>query len=132
MAPRISISDQVKLERTAPDFDLTFLHERIPLGELIRSRVFREVKDCNAKVFEHFHGPVQPTETEQTLSGHRFLTKIRTIGGQVPFQLALGAFEAGGFLVLVDNQQVTDLDAELHLTTASEVVFLELVPLVRG
>jgi hypothetical protein len=132
MAPRISICDQVNLDRTAPVFDLSFLDERIPLRELIRSRVHQEVKDFNAEHPEHFRGPVQPTDTERTSNGFRFQSKGRAIDWKVQFELALTAFEAGGFLVLVDDKQVTDLDAEINLTMATEAVFLKLVPLVGG
>ena len=132
MAPTISISDQVNLDRTATVFDLSFLDERVSLRELIRSRVHQEVKDFNAEHPEHFRGLVQPTDTERTLNGFRFQTKVRAIDWQVQFDLAVEAFESGGFLVLVDDKQVTDLDAEINLTVATEAVFLKLVPLVGG
>ena len=132
MAPMITICDQVNLDRTAPVFDLSFLDERVSLRELIRSRVFQEVKDYNVNRPEHIRSLVQPTDTEQTLNGFRFMKEARPIDWQVQFDLAIEAFEAGGFLVLVDESQVTDLHTEINLTVATEAVFLKLLPMVGG
>jgi hypothetical protein len=44
----------------------------------------------------------------------------------------LRAFARSRFLLLVDDQQATDLDQELLLTVESQLTFIKLVPLVGG
>lgn len=46
--------------------------------------------------------------------------------------VAVAAFERNGFVVLVDERQVEELDSPVRLTPASIVTFLKLVPLVGG
>jgi hypothetical protein len=46
--------------------------------------------------------------------------------------LVLRAFARSRFLLLVDDQQATDLDQELLLTVESQLTFIKLVPLVGG
>ncbi len=67
---RLTISDASTLGGEAPVFVLDFLTERITVRELIRSRVYQEVKDYNTQQPEYFRGLVQPTEAEQTLNGY--------------------------------------------------------------
>ncbi|MDQ1008844.1 hypothetical protein QFZ82_003329 [Streptomyces sp. V4I23] len=45
---------------------------------------------------------------------------------------AVEAFGRGGFLVLVGDRQITELDETVDLGAATEVTFLRLVPLVGG
>lgn len=42
------------------------------------------------------------------------------------------AFSRNGFVVLVGDRQVEDLDAGVGLPAGTEVTFLKLVPLVGG
>lgn len=114
-----------------PIFVLDFLTERITVRELIRIRVYQEVKDFNTKKTEYFCGLVQPTETEQTLNGFR-MRKPRQIDWEQQFEQAIAAFEGNGFLLLVDDEQATELDEEIVITPETTVTFLKLVPLVGG
>jgi hypothetical protein len=79
-----------------------------------------------------FHGLVQPTETERTLNGFRLRAPGQVIDPERQFLSAVEAFGRNGFLVLVGDRQVEELDAELDLRTDTEVCFLKLVPLVGG
>jgi hypothetical protein len=45
---------------------------------------------------------------------------------------AVEAFGRNGFVVLVGDRQVEDVDEELSLDDASDVAFVRLVPLVGG
>ncbi|MBC2901415.1 hypothetical protein [Streptomyces cupreus] len=47
-------------------------------------------------------------------------------------ELVLKAFAANGFLLLVGERQLTELDEEVDLTADTEVTFLKLIPLVGG
>ena len=122
-------------ETTAGDrsdaWHLEIFEERLPLRELIRRRVFQEVAEHNARDGDTFRGLVQPRDTERTLNGFR-MREHRHIDPQAQFDLAVEAFSRNGFVVLVDDRQVEDLDAMIDLRLGSTVTFLKLVPLVGG
>jgi hypothetical protein len=112
-------------------WELVVAEERLPLQEVICRRVGDEVARYNAMAGEVFQGLVQPTDTERLLNGYR-LRERRTIDPQAQCRLALEAFGRNGFLVLVGDRQVEDLDAVIELGAGVEVSFLKLVPLVGG
>ncbi|MGW2255708.1 hypothetical protein ACWCXH_36985 [Kitasatospora sp. NPDC001660] len=106
--------------------------ERLTLRELIRRRVVQEVAEHNARRPEVFHGLVQPTQAESPLNGYRLRAPDHAVDPERQFLSAVEAFGRNGFLVLVGDRQVEELDAELDLRTDTEVCFLKLVPLVGG
>lgn len=113
------------------ELTLEFLTERITVRELIRSRVYQEVSEHNAALSGLLCRPEQPTAIERTLNGDR--TRERTaIDWEARCALALDAFLRNGFLVIVDDRQVAELDEEIVLCHGSRVSFLKLVPLVGG
>ncbi|MFC7262650.1 hypothetical protein [Streptomyces lutosisoli] len=105
--------------------------ERLALRELIRRRVFQEVAEYNARTPGVFQGLVQPRDAERVLNGYALRTS-RRIDSEVQTELALKAFAGNGFLVLVGDRQVTELDEEIELVLGTEVTFLKLVALVGG
>ena len=99
------------------------------LREIIRLRVQQEVARFNAADYKMFQGLVQPEESERILNG------VRTrpvLDWQRQFAKAVTAFQGNGFLVLLDDRQIMDLDETLHLTAQSKITFLRLVPLIGG
>ncbi|EKX62397.1 hypothetical protein Sipo8835_42965 [Streptomyces ipomoeae] len=111
---------------------LEIAEERVTVGELIRRRVFQEVAEFNARTRpEVFQGLVQPEDTERVLNGYALRTP-RRIDPEKQTDLALRAFAGNGFLVLVGDRQVTELDEVIDLALGTEVTFLKLVPLVGG
>jgi hypothetical protein len=110
-------------------FNLEFLDETITLREFIRRRVFEDVKDYNA-CQSVFRGLIQPSALEQSLNGP---AKERPkLDWERQYEKAIEAFMGRGYIVLVDDAQVDDLDKDLELRTGTEVTFLKLVPLVGG
>ncbi|MFE0249746.1 hypothetical protein [Streptomyces sp. NPDC059010] len=110
---------------------LEIAEERLTVRELIRRRVFQEVAEYNARTPEVFQGLVQPRDAERVLNGYALRT-ARRIDPEAQTELALKAFAGNGFLVLVGDRQVTELDAEIELALGTEITFLKLVPLVGG
>lgn len=114
---------------------LTLLTETITVRELIRSRVYQEVKDYNTRRPDTFNTLVQPTDAEKTLNGYR-LRQPRTINWETQFEKALAAFQSQGFIVLVDDRQMEDLDEVIEIKPGTQVSFLmsflKLIPLVGG
>jgi hypothetical protein len=115
----------------AEGFTLDVPAECITVRELIRTRVYREVRDYNLHRPEHFRGLVQPTDTERTLNGYRVRTG-RTIDPQKQFERAIESFYRNGFLVLVNDRQVDEVEEEIEVAPETTVTFLKLVPLVGG
>ena len=131
MPATLTIRDESTGGKTLREFDLEVLTERITVRELIRSRVYQEVKDFNTRQPDSFHGLVQPTDAERTLNGFR-LRKKRQIDWKKQFDEAIQAFTAGRILVLCNNQQLDDLEAEIEINPQTDVSFLQLTPLVGG
>jgi hypothetical protein len=110
---------------------LEIFEERLPLREVIRRRVFQEVAEFNADQPELFQGLVQPSDTERELNGYR-MRQRRRVDPEEQFLRAVEAFSRNGFVVLVDDRQVEELDHEVELRMGTEITFLKLVPLVGG
>lgn len=127
----LNIRDSNTLGNEGPVFVLDFLTERITVRELIRSRVYQEVKDYNTKQPDYFQGLVQPTDAEQTLNGYK-LRQPRQIDWEKQLEKAIAAFQSNGFIILVDDEQVTELEEEITVAPETDVTFLKLVPLVGG
>jgi len=113
--------------RSAGEFQ--FEAETLTLREIIRRRVQQEVERFNRSDIEVFRGLIQPEETERILNGVR---ERPVLDWQKQYARALAAFQGNGFLVFVDDRQITDLDETVHLTAQTKVAFLKLVPLMGG
>ena len=102
------------------------------MRELIRSRVYQEVKDHNAKRSSTaFSGLVQPGETEVALNESR--PRVRPqVDWKRQFETAVSAFEQGRILVLVGDRQAESLEEPIELKVTTQVTFIRLVPLVGG
>jgi hypothetical protein len=102
----------------------------LTLRELIRLRVQQEVERFNQSDTKVFRGLLEPHETERLLNPER--PSHRRLDWETQFATAIAAFRTNGFVVLVDDAQVTDLDERLDLRPETKVTFLKLVPLIGG
>jgi hypothetical protein len=125
----LSILDETTAGERRSAGDFHFDTSTSTLRELIRRRVQQEVDRFNQSDYEVFQGLIQPEETERMLNGVR---ERPILDWQKQYAKAITAFKGNGFLVLVDDRQITDLDEPLHLTAQTKVAFLKLVPLVGG
>ena len=132
MATTLTIRDEEMTGKTINEFSLDFLTEHITVRELIRSRVYQEVKDHSTQQNQtEFRGLVQPTDAERTLNGFR-LKKPRQIDWNQQFERAIEAFKKNQILILVDDLQVESLDEQIEVKTDTKVSFLRLSLLVGG
>ena len=133
MLTLLNVQDQstASLGKTEHTFRVRVSGETIRVRELIRSRVYQEVEQYNSRQPEVFRLLVQPGDAERAGSGFR-MPRPRFINPDEQFETTLEAFERNGFVVLVDNRQVDDLDAEIALHPETMITFLKLVPLVGG
>lgn len=127
----VTIADETTSGERGGTWVLDIAEERLALREVIRRRVFQEVAEYNARQPAVFRGLVQPAGAELTRDGYT-LREPRHVDAQAQYLLALKAFGRNGFVVLVGDRQVEDLDAEVDLPARTEVTFLKLVPLVGG
>ncbi len=67
----------------------------------------------------------------RTLNGYH-LKSTNRLDWQAHYQKAIEAFTRHGYLVLVNDKQVADLDASVELHAGTKVTFFKLVPLVGG
>lgn len=127
----VTFVDETTAGERGTAWHLEIFEERLTLREIIRRRVFQEVAEHNAAGAEVFRGLIQPGDTERALNGPQPKTH-RRVDAEKQFARAVEAFSRNGFVVLVDERQVEELDTELQLGRDTEVTFLKLVPLVGG
>ena len=127
----LTIRDKTPLGKETRAFQLSDLTETMTLRDLIRRRVREEVEEFNREDMEVFRGLVQPTDAEADLNGFR-LRKRRKLQWEAQSEAAIHSFESNGFLVLVGDRQVDELDEPLRLGIDTDVSFIKLVPLVGG
>lgn len=120
-------------------FELTDLSERMTVRELIRSRVYQEVRDLEVRQAAsdrellEFRGLVTPSESEQVLNGSGVrVSRGRKIDWKKQFEDACDAFERNSFLILINDRQAESLDEEFVVEPSTDVAFLKLTPLVGG
>jgi hypothetical protein len=133
MLTKLLIRDETTagLGKAEHTFTVHVSGEKISIRELIRQRVTQEVEEFNSRQPAVFRMLVQPNDTERTLNGFKFHTP-RLVDPITQYEKAIEAFEGNGFIVLVDNYQVQELDDEIALHPETSVTFLKLIPLVGG
>ena len=131
MPTTVTIRDESVTGQSISEYPLDLLTERLTVRELIRSRVYQEVQDYNLRRPDTFRGLVQPTGAERTLNGFK-LRQRRELNPEAQFEKAIDSFYRNGFLILVDDRQVEELEGEIEIQPDTTVAFLKLVPLVGG
>ena len=131
MTTALTIHDETTSGERRQTLTLQLPEPTITARELIRARVFEEVRAFNETLPERFQGLVQPTDTERDLNGFR-LQERRKLDWHEQSRAALEAFGRNGFLLLVDDRQVESLEEEIRVRPETRVTFLKLVPLVGG
>lgn len=133
MATTLTIRDETTFSfgGEAEGFMLDIPAECITVQELIRTRVYEEVRAYNLRQPEYFRGLVQPTDAERTLNGFE-VQQRRRIDPEKQFERAIESFHRNGYFILVNGLQVDELEGEIEIGTETTVTFLKLVPLVGG
>lgn len=132
MEAALLIVDQTPTGKVLGTTKLRLVSEQISVRDLIEARVREEVRAFNQEAGSTlFRGLVQPTDTESDLNGYR-MRKSHSVDAEGQVQEALQAFGRNGFLLLVNDQQVTSLDEHIVFTPRTRVSFVKLVPLVGG
>ena len=142
MPATLTIHDQTLTGQSAGGgvtLSLDDLAETITARELIRARVYQEVDDHSRRVragdaaARPYNGLVTPAAAEQQLNGPRHGRVLaREIDWRKQFETACDAFARNGFLILVDDKQIGDLDDPITLRPTTDVAFVKLTMLVGG
>ncbi|MGC5030010.1 hypothetical protein [Micromonospora sp. DT229] len=128
----VTFVDESTAGARTPAWALQIFEERLTLRELIRRRIHQEVAEYNAATSAPRRLLVQPTSTERALNGDPVQRSHRRVDAARQVALAEEAFGRNGFVVLVGDRQVEELDDEVDLRRDTEVTFLKLVALVGG
>ena len=133
MLTTLTIKDESMYTANAPEFSFTlnFPTDRVSVRQIIEARVRGEVENFNSVQPEVFRGLVQPTHSERVLNGFKFKEK-KQIDWREQYRKAVEAFDRNGFILLVDDLQVEDLDQIIEIEAKTSVTFLKLVSLVGG
>ena len=126
----VTIRDETTRGETTGELSLEFRNERVTGREIIRSRIYQEVTEYNARRAGIFRGLVQPRDAAHP--DRDAAHSPSRIDWEAQYNAALEAFTRNGFLLLVDDAQVTELDAEVDLRHDTCVSFLRLIPLIGG
>ena len=119
------------------EFTLENLNDRITVRELIRSRVYQEARDLQAKAAAENRDGVDcralvvPADAERTLNGIRVDT-ARKVDWKEQADRAAAAFESNGIVILINDRQAETLDEEFDVGPSTDVTFLKLTALVGG
>jgi hypothetical protein len=127
MTTALTIHDETNSGERRQSLTLHLPDPTITARELIRARVFEEVRAYNAALPERFLGLVQPADTERELNGYNFREQ-RKLDWHVQNSAALEAFDRNGFILLVDDRPVESLDEEIQVQPETRVTFLKWSP----
>lgn len=128
---KILIRDENLTGKVAQEFQLELETSTITIRELIRSRLYEEVKLFNNSRNLPYLGLVQPRAEELLLNPARS-NGLKQVDAAEQAEIALKAFANNGFIMLVDKKQYSDPDSVISLQPDSIVSFIKLTPLVGG
>lgn len=123
----LTIRDQSMTGNPLGELFLQIPSTKISVRELIKNRVFQEVKEANANVVAEFNSPSQVRTERGTHPAEAISPPMPPLTDwRVQFDKALTAFKTNRILILVDGDQVESLETELEVTASTEVNFLRL------
>jgi hypothetical protein len=128
----VTVIDETTAGERSQGLTLDFLTETVTVRELIRSRVYQEVTERNARWSLISRQMMQPSPEERALNGEQRGPARKKIDWEQQYERALAVFEGNGFLIFAAGKQLLDLDEEITLGPGAEVTFLRLIPLVGG
>ncbi len=94
-------------------------------SELIRERVYQEVKAFNNRRSDFFSGLLmQPLRAERVFDGYRIPSDYK-LDPEKQYYLAMHAFKKGDFCLLVDEETIADPERSIDLCNHTRVSFLK-------
>lgn len=127
----VTINDTTGVGKITNTINVSFRQDHVTVRDIIAARVEKEVSEYNNKKPDYFMGLVQPTHAERTLNGYK-MKERKYIDAEKQVYIALDAFMKNVYFILIDNKQAETLDQEVKITTASNIRFVKLTPLIGG
>lgn len=124
----IKIKDESAAGDILNEITLKFKEEFITISDLIKARIEMEIERYEDNVGSYKMGLVLPTKIESRLNNNR----KKEIDPEQQLYVALDAFNNNGFILLVDDEQVEDIDQRVLVDESTAVSFIKLTPLVGG
>ena len=129
MSITLTMSDSTLSGRIVQHFSLNVPSYITTARQLIEQRIIQEITLFKeGKKQNYLSSVIIPTPKEMELNSYQYAN----VDIQAQCQQAIRAFSHNGFFLLVDDQQITELDTEFHVSEVSTIQFIKLVPLVGG
>jgi hypothetical protein len=132
--PTVQCRDEMGDGEWLMEYKLPVDEDRTTVGEFIRARVVHETGVHNSELDRGrtFRGLVyEPPAVTSELNGWAGRKREgKAVDAEVMVQIALEAYERGDLMLVVDDEQAGEIDAELVLGDASVAVFRKRVPLI--
>lgn len=123
----LSIKDETAAGDILNEIILKFNEEYITIIELIKARIEAEIIRYEKNI-KSYKGLITPSEIESRLNKKN----IKKIDTEKQLYIALEAFKNNGFILLVDDEQVEDLQQKVLVDETTNVSFIKLTPLIGG
>ncbi len=127
----LRIRDVSAMGQMMHEFFLPMPEAEISVRQLIEVRVRAEVHDYMQGRKHSGYDLFDVDEVEKILNRHG-VGQPPQLNVEKQVSRALSGFKANRFFVIVNDRQVTSLDQTVAISDASEVSFMQLVPLVGG
>lgn len=102
----------------------------LTLKELIQKKIAQNISHQNQKI--QIEQKQYENEFEQKLNPNHKAWEKKKLDTEKEVYRALEVFNNNGFLVMVDNRQITDLEEEILVFDDTQVSFIRLTQLVGG
>lgn len=100
-------------------------HDSLSVRELIRLRVYQEVRAYNSQRVNCFRGLVEPFKAERVINGY-ILKPWRKIDPEQQFRSTLSAFRRGLFYILINGKKIENLDEYVLPKPLMKISFLKI------
>jgi hypothetical protein len=124
----ITIQDESAAGDILNEITLKFNEEYITISELIKARIELEITRYENNVESYKNGLVTPGKLESKLNNK----KTKSIDTEKQLYIALDAFNTNGFILIVDDLQVENINQKVLVDKSTTVSFIKLTPLVGG
>ncbi|GHO51233.1 hypothetical protein [Ktedonospora formicarum] len=130
MSIMITVNNESLQGEIQPPLQLEIFEEHCTLREIIRSRIYQDVTEYNARKRARQLCLIPPSPDQN--HSEAVTENQPQLDWQLLYEQAIKAFGKRSYIVIVDTRQVTQLDSPILLTPESSVTFFKLVPLVGG
>ncbi|WP_066800536.1 hypothetical protein [Moraxella oblonga] len=150
---RLDIFDETMFATPIFAMSLHLSHTQTTAKELLKARIKQDCETANIQNEQSYQTKQtqllaqyeqklgELTEHEKRLNGEKLpksftnpVPKTQLRDWQEEFDKAVKSFLNNGFILIIDDKQITDLDAPLHIKSddTSKLTFLQLIPLQGG